>query len=111
MNDFNIYFKDNMLVYAAENVEYPSSTLKVTIPELFLDKETKSYRNRRLSKGNIMIYLNEYPPALQNSVITKNYIELPVASSCRFYDVHIGDKFLASFIGNSPTNGVILARC
>ena len=125
MQDYDIRFKDNMFVYAAEDADNPTS-LKVFIPEVFLDKRTDSIHETRLGKGNLHIFLNENPPALSNSIISKNYIELPVISSftgsVTMQDTSVfvssgigkiskGDRLLALFIGNSPDNGIIIARC
>ena len=129
MTDFDVKFKDSMFVYAAESVTNPSK-LKVTIPEAFLDKKTGASEDIRIAKGNINVFINENPPALSNSVISKNYLELPVigsfSGSGKYYadgdtrtvsvssgigHINIGDRLVAQFIGNSPTNGVIIARC
>ena len=133
MSDFDVMFKDSMFVYAAESVNNPQ-TLKVTVPEAFLDKSTGKVDETRLAKGSTNIFINENPPALSNSVVSKNYITLPVigsftgSGSGKYYadggshtvtvnvntgigQVNIGDRLVASFIGNSPDNGVIIARC
>lgn len=126
MKDYDIMFKDNMLVYSAEDAVNPT-VLKVTIPEIFLDKPTGKVVEKRLPKGNVGIFVNEYPPALMGSVVSKNYITLPVIGTFRgntttqygenitmssgIGEIHVGDRLIASFIGNSPNNGVIIARC
>lgn len=108
MTDFEVKFSDNMFVYAAEYAEYPSS-LKVTIPETFLDKNSGSAQEVRLGKSSTNIYVNETIPSISNSVTSKNYITLPVA--CNISSVSVGTRLLAQFIGNCPFNGVIIARC
>lgn len=125
MQDFNVLFKENMFVYAAENATNPQR-LKVTIPEILLDKPTGEARENRIPKGNINIFINENPPALQTTTISRNFIELPVIGSFNgsYYvhgdrynlnagigTIHVGDRLIASFIGNCPTNGIIIARC
>lgn len=133
MKDFNIIFKENMFVYAAENANNPSS-LKVCIPEVFLDKGTGAANIRKLNRGNTGVYLNDIPPALRTTVDSMNYITLPVISNfyCRVDDyykssygevkgskdivsgighVNVGDRLVASFIGGNPKNGIIIARC
>lgn len=133
MTDFDVKFKDSMFVYAAESATNPS-ILKVTVPETFLDKNTGDAQDIRIAKGNINMFINESPPALSNSIISKNYIELPVIGSFtgngsgQYYadgdnrtvyvnvssgigEINVGDRLVASFIGNSPDNGVIIARC
>lgn len=125
MTDFEVSFKDSMFVYAAESATNPSK-LKVTIPEIFLDKKTNTVDSTRVAKGSSNIYLNENPPALSNSIISMNYIELPVVGSFsgsgRYGDhtinvtsgigaVHAGDRLIAQFIGNCPFNGIIIGRC
>lgn len=112
MIDYEIMFKDSMFVYSAETVKNPSK-LKVTIPEVFLDKKPNTVEEIRLVKGSNNIFLNENPPALSNSIISKNYLELPIANSLSgvIGKVYAGDRFVAQFIGNSPSNGIITARC
>lgn len=129
MTDFDIKFNDSMFVYAAESISNPS-VLKVSVPEIFLDKETGGATSIRLPKGSTNIFINENPPALTNSIISKNYIELPVIGTFtgngQYYadgnyrtvsiksgigQVNVGDRLVASFIGNSPDNGIIIARC
>lgn len=125
MTDFEVSFKDSMFVYAAESATNPSK-LKVTIPEIFLDKKTNTVESIRVAKGNSNIYLNENPPALANSVMSLNYIELPVIGSFAgsgtygshkinvtsgIGSIRAGDRLIAQFIGNCPFNGVIIGRC
>lgn len=110
MSNFDVMFKDTMFVYSAETVRYPSS-IKVTVPEVFLDKKTGSAEDIRVAKGNTNIFVNETPPALANSSISKNYLVLPIANSGRVEYIYTGDRLVAQFIGNCPTNGVIIARC
>lgn len=142
MENFNVGFNNIMFVYASESAYNPEK-LKVTIPEVFLENfatnskiDSSEAIEKRVSKGNKNIFINEHPPALMNSVISKNYIELPVIKpfSCNFttnvYDywgkpntinikdavvgigqINAGDRLLAAFIGCNPSNGIIIARC
>lgn len=125
MTDFEVSFKDSMFVYAAESATNPSR-LKVTIPEIFLDKKMGTVDSVRLAKGSTNIYLNENPPALANSILSMNYIELPVIGSFSgsgsyaghnisvssgIGSIRAGDRLVAQFIGNCPFNGIIIARC
>jgi hypothetical protein len=125
----NIDFREKMFVYAAENAYNPTE-LKVTIPEVFIDKDSGAAVSQRIIKSNLNIFTNVTKPAISDSIETINYIILPVISnyigstsvrvqgtnysgstSAGIGDVKVGDRFIATFIGNSPINGVIIARC
>lgn len=125
MDDRTIEFKEKMFVFAAESAENPQK-LKVTIPDLFLDKKSGGASSQKVSKGSTNIYVNAYPPAVTNTAGSNNYIVLPVikyftgpayvhghvgTAEVGIGKVKVGDRLLAEFIGCSPDNGVIIGRC
>ena len=111
MQNTSVEFKEQMFVYSAQYVSpYTTvSKLKVNIPEVFLDIQTSEGVSRTVSNGSNNIFINNYPPAISGSISVNNFITLPCSSG--YSNVNIGDRFLATFIGNNPINGIIIARC
>lgn len=125
----NISFDGKMFVYAAESAYNPSK-LKVTIPEVFIDKPTGPSKTTQSYKGNMSIFVNITKPAISNVITLSNCISLPVinnlsgSATVRYAgsnhtgsatvglgQIHVGDRLIAEFIGDSPNSGVIIARC
>ena len=125
----NITFEDKMFVYAAESA-YNPSRIKVTIPEVFLDGSSGAAKVTKTFKGNMNIFVNTVKPSVSNSIAVTSYIELPVtfnmvgstsinvmgsryngSTSVGLGSINVGDRLIAEFIGNSPSNGIIVARC
>jgi hypothetical protein len=101
-------FRESMYVFAAEHC-YSPSRLKVYIPEVFTDK-TISDREYRLYR-TADIFVNAQKPTVSQSVVSKNYIELPVMDGAlNSRTVHVGDRLVALFINSNPINGIILGN-
>lgn len=123
IDNFNIGFKNQMFVYAAETTNIyggsgtpgtdhgnrnPIDKLKVCVPEAFLDKPVGKASSKGIPKGDTNIFLNTIKPSLTPTILSYNYITLPINTSKT--SIRLGERFLAEFIANSPENGFIIAR-
>lgn len=123
--DAKACFRTSMFVYSCENSTNPSS-LKVTVPEAFLQSSDIRAQMIKLQKGNVNIFLNITPPALSSYVESYNYITLPVIGNGKAFtrvglhtysgntgigEVKKGQRLIAEFTNGNPMYGLIIARC
>ena len=106
----NIEFKENIFVYSLDYHEYAPSSLRVSVPEVFLLDKNTSPKELKISKGSNSIFINATPPALSQYVTTYNYITIPIVGNIGNH-INVGERFICHFINSNPAYGYIIARC
>lgn len=112
-----IGFKEYMYGYCAEDYDWydndgyrhGTNSVKVFIPELFLDKTSDYMVNLKVSKGTDNVFKNITPPSLLQYVSNKNYLTLPTLNDTTMYFKQ-NDRVIILFINKNPLNGIVIGR-
>jgi hypothetical protein len=106
-----VSFKNLQTVFAAENGISKEGYLKVTLPDIFIEKDFGDAVDTTITNKNI--FVGSGAPQVSEENYSYNYIYLPFAENIKneYPDVMTGDKFLVLSPSSHPKNGVIIGRC